>query len=362
MNGNDHVNPEDLEEWSDDYSGEGLLPNASSGVSSSGAGDATAPQVLIVEAADSEERLDRFLSAARPGISRSQLQRWVSDGQVLVDGRVVKPSLSLRPGQVVSITPPALAPVNDWIAEPMALDIVFEDDDVIVVNKPAGLVVHPAAGHASGTLVNGLIAHCPAITAVARCGIVHRLDRDTSGLMVAAKTVAAQLSLVNQLAARTVSRQYLALAWGRVADQTLDTAMGRDPRDRQRMAVLPAGKGKQAITHIEALAQGEIAGLPVTLVRCRLETGRTHQIRVHLEHSRHPIVGDRTYNRHSPHASRLDGYQKVIFDLMKGQALHAQRLSFLHPKTDKKSSFISVLPDNYKKLIEITQIPADIEN
>lgn len=359
MNGNDHVNPEDLEEWSEDYSGEGLLPRDLDGAAVGMLESTLGPQRFVIQDDQAGQRLDVFLSGQCPGVSRSQLQRWVTDGQVLVDHRQVKPSLSLRAGQLVAITPPPVQAVNDWAPEAMALDIVYEDDDVIVLNKPAGLVVHPAAGHASGTLVNGLIAHCPGITAVARCGIVHRLDRDTSGLMVAAKTVAAQLSLVSQLAARTVSRQYLALAWGRVMDQSLETAMGRDPRDRQRMAVLPAGKGKQAITHIEAIAQGEIAGLPVTLVRCRLETGRTHQIRVHLEHIRHPIVGDRTYTRHSPHASRLGGQQKVISDLMVGQALHAQRLSFNHPKSNKKSNFFSELPDNYKKLIEISGIHFD---
>jgi len=359
MNGNDHENPEDLEEWSDDYSGEGLLPSDLGHLAGGLTDAALGPQSFRIEDGQAGQRLDVFLSGQCPGTSRSQLQRWVAEGLVLVDGRVVKPSLGLRSGQTVLVSPPPPEPVNDWVGEPMSLDIVYEDDDVIVVNKPAGLVVHPAAGHASGTLVNGLIAHCPGISSVARCGIVHRLDRDTSGLMVAAKTVAAQLSLVSQLAARSVSRQYLALAWGRVSDQTLDTAMGRDPRERQRMAVLPAGKGKQAITHIEAIEQGEIAGLPVTLVRCRLETGRTHQIRVHLEHIRHPIVGDRTYTRHSPHASRLAGQHKVISELMLGQALHAQRLSFLHPKTNKKSSFISDLPDNYKKLMQIAEIQFD---
>ncbi len=356
MNGNDHETPEDLEDWSDDYSGEGLLPSTPQLAPQGHTVGDLEPSQLEVTPDQAGRRLDVFLSEHLPGVSRSQLQRWVQDGQVLVDGRSVKPSLSLRAGQSVQITPPPAQPVNDWVAEPMPLDIVFEDDEIIVINKPAGLVVHPAAGHASGTLVNGLLAHCPSMGTVARCGIVHRLDRDTSGLMVAAKTVAAQLNLVSQLAARTVSRQYLALAWGRVEDQTLDTPMGRDAKDRQRMAVLAAGKGKQAITHLQAIDEGSIGGLPVTLVRCRLETGRTHQIRVHLEHIRHPIVGDRTYTRHAPHASRLGAHHKTISDLMSGQALHAQRLSFLHPKTNKKSSFISELPANYKKLIELADI------
>lgn len=356
MNGNDHESSEDLEEWSADYSGEG---------SSAAAGGRSADNASKVEnrfevdQAQEGQRLDVFLSAQFPDTSRSQLQRWISDGLVTVDQRVVKSSHGLRPGQLIAVSPPNPAPVNDWVGQAMALDIVFEDDDVIVINKPAGLVVHPAAGHATGTLVNGLIAHSPDITTVARCGIVHRLDRETSGLMVAAKTVAAHLSLVAQLSARTVSRQYLALAWGGVEAQTLDTPMGRDTKDRQRMSVLAMGKGKQAITHIDPVATGALGGLPVTLVRCKLETGRTHQIRVHLEHIRHPIVGDRTYVRHSPHASRLGATHKMILDLMPGQALHAQKLSFLHPKNDKKISFISDLPEYYQKLLDSSGIHFD---
>jgi 23S rRNA pseudouridine1911/1915/1917 synthase len=304
MKGNDHEDPEGLEEWSWDYNG--------------------AP-----------ERADRFLCAQFPDLSRSLLQRWIADGLVTIDGQTIKSSQTIRPGQRIVVTPPEPSPANDWVAEPMDLDLVAEDDSILVVNKPAGLVVHPAAGHASGTLVNGLMAHCPGIGQVPRSGLVHRLDRDTTGLMVVAKTIPAQVSLVAQLQERSVSRQYLALVWGVVSAQTLDTFMGRDPKDRQRMAVLPEGKGKHAITHVKPLAKGELFGMPVTLVRCRLETGRTHQIRVHLEHIQHPLVGDRTYTRHAPHASRIQEGAKRIQETLVGQALHAQRLSLRHPTSNQ---------------------------
>lgn len=340
MGGSNHEHDEDLEEWSEDYSGQDLgLASAHVGSIGDARGGIGEERVWSVGVEQSGQRIDHVLSQAYPEVSRSQLQRWITDGHVRVDDRTLKSSALVRPGQAIVVRPPPPEAVNDWIGQPMRLDIVFEDADVMVVNKPAGLVVHPAAGHAAGTLVNGLIAHCPDIVQVARAGIVHRLDRDTSGLMVVAKTSAAQFSLVHQLQARTVSRQYLALAWGPVRSQEIRTHMGRDPRDRQRMAVLAEGKGKEAITEFRVLGQGVLFGVTVTLLMCSLKTGRTHQIRVHAEHIKSPLVGDRTYSRHAPHAKQLHGGKEKIEDCIPGQALHAYRLRFLHPARQEPVEF-----------------------
>jgi 23S rRNA pseudouridine1911/1915/1917 synthase len=353
MKSSAHEQVEDLEDWSLDYSG-AALPEADGALR-----DAAPPQQFSITALTANQRLDHFLADQFPSLSRSVLQRWIAEGHVLVGGREVKPSLSLREGQVIDVHPPPPSPVNDWGAEPMALDILYQDADVIVVNKPAGLVVHPAAGHPSGTLVNGLIHHFPEIREVARAGIVHRLDRDTTGLMVAARSREAQLSLVRQLQERQVSRQYLALAWGRFrGKQTITSSLGRDPRDRQKMAVVPDEKGKPAITHLHGISEGELFGIEVSLIRCILETGRTHQIRVHLESIKHPIVGDLTYSRHSPHSTRLSGGKEKIHKLMPGQALHAQKLRFAHPTSGKEMAFVTPIPHHYQELLSL----ADIED
>lgn len=353
MNDSAHEDSEDLEEWSEDYSG---VDEHSELVDQATHGARLAARSLEVDQASLGQRLDVFLSALYPEVSRSQIQRWITDGLVTIDARIPKAGASLRTGQVLSVCPPPPGPANRWQAEVMPLSIVYEDEDVIVLNKPSRLVVHPAAGHATGTLVNGLIAHFPAISHIARSGIVHRLDQDTTGLMVAAKSVAAQLSLVGQLQDRSVSRQYLALVWGRVERQTLSTHMGRDPRDRQRMSVLSEGKGKKAVTHVRPLAFGDLLGMPVTLLECKLETGRTHQIRVHLESIKNPIVGDRTYFRHGPHSSRLSGGLKIIERLLPGQALHAQKLSFCHPISGDTLRFNAGPPEKFLELLGLAEI------
>jgi 23S rRNA pseudouridine1911/1915/1917 synthase len=331
-----HLAPQDLEEESDDYSGEGF-------------------QQIIAQDM-SGQRLDHVLASLFSQTSRSQLQRWIADGYVLLNGQAAKPSQPVKAGQSLEVSPPRPEPVNDWQPQAMELSIVHEDDQVLVIHKPAGLVVHPAAGHASGTLVNGLLGHCGQLAVLPRCGIVHRLDRDTTGLMVVAKTGPAQLSLVAQLANRTVSRRYLALAWGKVGAQTVTTQIGRDPRDRQRMAVLPEPKGKPAITEIKPLAQGELFGKEVTLVRCTLQTGRTHQIRVHLEHLGCPIVGDRAYARKSPPPSKLGQGAKLIEGLLPGQALHAFSLKFEHPESGKVVAFVAPLPENLLEIFKLAEI------
>lgn len=348
MGSSAHEQDDDLEDWAIDYSGQGPHARHADGVTAD-ALSASALQPLLTTIAPTDEglRLDTCVAKLMPQVSRSMIQKWIGSSCITIDGRVVKASATVHAGQTLAIRPPEPEPVNEWQPEPMALDIVFEDAQVMVVNKPVGLVVHPAAGHAGGTLVNGLIALCPDLRQVARAGIVHRLDRDTSGLMVVAKTSQAQFSLVKQLQDRSVSRVYLALAWGEVRPQEVRTMMGRDPRDRQKMAVVGEGRGKEAITGFSVLAGGVLYGQPVSLLRCVLQTGRTHQIRVHAEHVKSPLVGDRTYHRHSPHANRLCGGKKEIDELMIGQALHAHRLRFLHPMSDKEMGFEAPPPPEF---------------
>jgi len=226
----------------------------------------------------------------------------------------------------------------------MELRILAEDEDLIVLDKPAGLVVHPAAGHPQGTLLNGLLGHSASLRDLPRAGIVHRLDRDTTGLMVVAKTLESQTELVRQLQARTVSRRYWAMTWGRLLDRrSIEAAIGRDPRDRQKQAVLEVG-GKPAVTHVEPIAQGRLEGRDVSLVDCRLETGRTHQIRVHLQHLGFPIVGDPVYQRKATLSGRAIGFER--------QALHAHSLGLVHPRSRAPAQWHSDLPEDFAALLE----------
>jgi 23S rRNA pseudouridine1911/1915/1917 synthase len=276
-----------------------------------------------VDADEHGERLDKTLVAMAPEFSRSHLQALVERGHVQVDEKVVTlASRRLRVGQKLSLE---LVPTAESLAfrpEPMVLDIVFEDAHVLVLDKPAGLVVHPAAGNWSGTLLNGLLAHHAAAAQLPRAGIVHRLDKDTSGLMVVGKTLPAVTALSRDIAARTVRRQYLALAMGEMKPgvRVVEASIGRDPVSRVRMAVVASGRA--ARTDVETLA----VRTGVTAVRCTLHTGRTHQIRVHLAHIGHPLVGDVLY-----------GGKPLLG--MSRQALHAHRLSFDHPQGGQKLDF-----------------------
>ncbi len=284
-------------------------------------------------------RLDRWLEAQLADFSRARLQALIRAGRVTLDGQPVKAHQRVRPGMHIALTLPPPTP-SALVAQAMPLAILFEDDDLIVIAKPAGLVVHPAAGHPDGTLVNALLHHCrdlPGIGGEARPGIVHRLDRDTTGVLVAAKTETALAGLVAQFQAGTVDKEYLALVHGRPtpATGTIDTLIGRSAADRKKMSARPA-HGRRAVTHYQvARRYGDW-----TLLRLRIDTGRTHQIRVHLAHIGHPVVGDPTYGRHRavPGVSR--------------QMLHAARLAFTHPRTGERLAFEAPLPPDFANLIE----------
>lgn len=266
------------------------------------------------------ERLDKVLSKLVSQFSRSRLQQWISSGHVTVDGVVGRNKMTVLGDEVVVVYPQVAPEDHAYLPEPMTLPIVFEDESIIVMNKPAGLVVHPAAGNWSGTLLNGLLHYLPMLAGVPRAGIVHRLDKDTSGLMVVAKTLEAQTDLVRQLQAKTVQREYLALVWGKPnLSGVINAAMSRHPRDRVKMAVSESVSAKPAVTHFRRIAVGTLEGKSVALLECRLETGRTHQIRVHLAHLGFPLVGDAVYGK--PH---LAGY-------FHRQALQACRLGLVHP-------------------------------
>ena len=304
-----------------------------------------------VVAADAHgQRLDRLLTQWFPDQSRARLQQWIEAGAVTIDGQVArKASQSVKEGQRIWAIAPAPEPSGDWGAEPVPIEIVHEDTQILVINKQAGLVVHPAAGHASGTLLNGLLWHDESLRALPRAGIVHRLDRETTGLMVIAKTLGAQTDLVRQLQARTMGRRYFALAWGEIRQRwTADGPIGRDPTDRQRMAVLGQGEGKPAFTEFSPTVQGAIGARPVTLLACALQTGRTHQIRVHLEHARHPIVGDPTYRKTAPRMEPL---------AIGRQALHAYALTLSHPETHVTQRFTAPLPEDFGAVLDQAAIP-----
>jgi len=293
----------------------------------------------------SGRRLDQVLVDLFPDFSRARLQGWLKSGQILLDHQTRKASYRVVGGEsvVLSVTLEAETTAK---AEPIELDILFEDDHLILLNKPPGLVVHPAVGHASGTLQNALLSHCPAIDAVPRAGIVHRLDKLTSGVMVVAKTLVAHKSLVEQLQARTMSREYQALVHGAlVAGGTIDQPIGRHPRDRKKMAVVNGAK--RAITHYRAREKfRDFSWLDV-----KLETGRTHQIRVHMAHQRHPLIGDPVYGtRFRPPAGASEGLLAVLVAFRR-QALHARRLTLTHPRNGEPLSCLADAPADLLELL-----------
>lgn len=283
-----------------------------------------------VDARHAGARLDKALAELMPDVSRSRLQQWVADAAVRVNGAPVRRRHELVLGDLIEVEPQPAPDAAAFNAEPMALAIVHEDDAIIVLDKPPGLVVHPAAGHWSGTLLNGLLAHASQLAGVPRAGIVHRLDADTSGLMVVAKTLAAQVHLVRQLQERSVTREYWAVVLGVPAPSgTVDAPIGRDPRNPLRFRVSHAASAKPARTRFAVIDTARDDGASLSWLACRLETGRTHQIRVHMEHIGHPLVGDPVYRRGLP-GREGEGHAWRGFPR---QALHASRLGLIHPSS-----------------------------
>jgi 23S rRNA pseudouridine1911/1915/1917 synthase len=308
----------------------------------------------VVEPDAAGARLDRWLAGRLTELSRVRVQSLIAEGRVRVNGQTVKAAHRVQPGERVEavIPPPAR---EGLLPEDVPLRIVHEDEHVLVVDKPAGMVTHPGAGRIDGTLAAAALAHVPTMAGVGsarRPGVVHRLDKGTSGLIVLARTQTAYDSLTAQLARRTVSRRYLALAQGapRRAEGVIDAPIGRDPRSRVRMAIVPEGRGKRAVTHYRVLERFGTGPGAVTLIECRLETGRTHQIRVHLASLGHPLLGDATY-RGRRAAPGGDPALTALVDALDGVALHAVGLAFTHPVTGAPMAFACPLPDRIERIL-----------
>jgi 23S rRNA pseudouridine1911/1915/1917 synthase len=305
------------------------------------------PPVVLAAAGGAGERLDRFLAVQLPGllppefaaVSRTRVQRWIALGAVRCDDRVVAADTRLTGAETIVVAPQPREADTAFVAEPVPLSVLWRDDSLYVIDKQAGLVVHPAAGNWHGTMLNGLLHLDPALAGLPRAGIVHRLDKDTSGLLVVARSETAMASLSAQLADRSMGRRYLAVVSGLPAESaTIDAPIGRDERSRVRMAVVSGSRGRAARTHVRRLAQGRLDGHVLSLVECRLETGRTHQIRVHLAYAGHPLVGDTGYG-----GRPLAGFNR--------QALHAWRLSLVHPVGRRQRSWMSPLPEDLRELL-----------
>jgi 23S rRNA pseudouridine1911/1915/1917 synthase len=284
------------------------------------------------------QRLDQALSELYPEFSRSRLQTWIKNGKAQVDGDLKDPSEKVWGGEKIVLWPEPEPGTTPDKPEAIPLKVVFEDAGILVIDKPAGMVVHPGNGNPTGTLLNALLHHCPQVSDLPRAGIVHRLDKETSGLLVVAKTLKAHADLVRQLQARTVKRDYFALVQGEIdRSGTVDMPLARDPLNRTRRAVHPMGK--PAVTHYSVLERFPAA----TLLKCSLETGRTHQIRVHMAHLRHPLVGDKVYG--STRRGRGMRFPR--------HALHAHRLGLVHPYTGKKMEWESPLPPDLNALLDV---------
>ncbi|CAG2140635.1 RluA family pseudouridine synthase [Cupriavidus numazuensis] len=320
--------------------------------------DLSVPLTLEVDSAAHGERLDKLLARHFSEFSRSRLQQWIESGAVRVDGEVRRPRDAVQMGNRIEVQPQAAPESQAFAPEDVPLEVVYEDDALLVIDKPAGLVVHPAAGNWSGTVLNGLLHRDPAAAALPRAGIVHRLDKETSGLMVVARTLTAQTDLVRQLQARTVKRTYLALVWGRTYEEgTIDAPIGRDPRERTRMAIVHTNSGKPSRTHFRTLATVPLGRSFVSMVRCQLETGRTHQIRVHFESIGHPLVGDPVYYRATQRGQR-PAVRVTLPVPFERQALHAFKLGLVHPVTGKSVSWTAPPPEDLQALIDALDFSA----
>ena len=319
-----------------------------------GTDEESAPERHRVTAANPRERLDKLLAGALPALSRTRLKALIESGRVGCAGATITdPSYRVKPGQVFDITVPAPVAAVPRPQE-MPLTVVYEDADVIVIDKPAGLVVHPAPGNREDTLVNALLAHCgPSLSGVGgvlRPGIVHRLDKDTSGLMVVAKNDAAHAGLARQFETRSLKRRYYALVWGvpRHATGEISANIGRNPRSRKKMAVVKSG-GKTAVTRFKVLKR---YGTLASLVECELGTGRTHQIRVHMASAGYPVIGDPVYGRSRRGAGEL---VNAAVKTLGRQALHAHLMEFDHPKTGQRLRFSSELPRDISAITDILE-------
>lgn len=294
-------------------------------------------ETFLITAEQKGQRLDKVLGALQEEWSRGQIQTFIDEGHLLVNGEKVKKTYKLKENDEIVVNPPEPEPL-EILAEDLNLEIVYEDADVLVVNKPKGMVVHPAPGHTTGTLVNGLmhqVTDLSGINGVMRPGIVHRIDKDTSGLLMVAKNDLAHESLVQQLVDKSVTRRYIALVHGHIPHDkgTIDAPIGRDKKDRQKMGIVD--EGKHAVTHFQVIGR---FGVDYTLVQCRLETGRTHQIRVHMNYIGYPLVGDPKYG------------PKKTMDIG-GQALHAGVLGFVHPRTNEYLEFEAPMPQEFDALL-----------
>ena len=305
-------------------------------------------QEAIVDSGQHGLRLDQAAAELFPDFSRSRLQSWIRSGELCVDGSRARPRDRVSQGSLLSLGTESVEEVP-WQAEDIALDLVFEDDSIIVLNKPAGLVVHPAAGHQTGTLVNALLNHDPELVNLPRAGIVHRLDKDTSGLMVVARSLQAHNHLVAQLQERSVKREYAAVCIGAMTGGgTVAESIGRHPRDRKKMAVVATG-GKPAVTHYR-VAQRFAHHTHITV---RLETGRTHQIRVHMAHLHYPLIGDPSYGGR-PRIPKAAA--QVLIDTLRQfprQALHAQALGLVHPRSEELLEWDVPLPADMQQLLAV---------
>lgn len=287
-----------------------------------------------------KSRIDKFLSSELKEHSRSQIQEWIKDGDVKVNDALVKANYKVQEGDEIEVTPPEPVEI-DAVPENIPLDIIYEDEDVVVVNKPQGMVVHPSAGHANGTLVNALLYHVKDLSGIngkIRPGIVHRIDKDTSGLLMVAKNDLAHEKLAEQLQEKTAKREYIALVHGDIQNDkgTIDAPIGRDPKNRKKFTVIEGGK--HSITHFEVIERFK----EFTLLRLQLETGRTHQIRVHLEYIGFRMAGDPLY-----------GPRKTLEG--KGQFLHATSLTFVHPRSEETLTFNAPLPKEFKETLELVK-------
>ena len=289
-------------------------------------------------------RLDQALAKLLPEYSRSRLQEWVVQGQVTLNGGPATIKQKVWGSEQIVVVPQSIQADQPYIAQDIPIDIVYEDDSIIIINKPVGLVVHPGSGNWEGTLLNALLHHEPALSELPRAGIVHRLDKDTSGLLVVTKTIVAQTDLVRQLQARTVSREYLALVFGEVKRAgKVDAPIDRHPSQRTKMAVVEGGK--PATTHYVV-----VEPFPgCTLLRCKLETGRTHQIRVHMSYVKHPLVGDHIYIKG---AQKCPPLMRDTLSVFPRQALHAERLGLEHPETGEWMEWQVDMPDDMQQLLQ----------